>query len=143
MLTAQFAAGGPLERDVAAGCVASLRRWAWEQRPTWVTWIPSRRRPGLVEAAAAHLARVGQLPLADVIIRVADRPAQQEMANSSRQAQNVIDAFAVADVAPYGPGPVLVVDDTWVSGWTMTAVAEMLRAAGSGPVLPFVLWRRL
>ena len=28
------------------------------------------------------------------------------------------------------------------SGWTMTVVAEGLRSAGSGPVLPFVLWRR-
>jgi ATP-dependent DNA helicase RecQ len=39
-------------------------------------------------------------------------------------------------------GPVLLVDDTVQSGWTMTVVAEALRAAGSGPVLPLALWRR-
>ena len=146
-LTALFAAAArepdpDLDPAVAAGCVAALRRWDWDTRPAWVTWIPSRARPGLARAVATHLAGVGRLPLAEVIHRVADRPPQAEMANSARQAANVLDAFSVADPSALPPGPVLVVDDTWSSGWTMTVVAEALRAVGSGPVLPFALWRR-
>ena len=139
------ASGAPavaLDDSVAAGCVAALRRWDWDARPAWVTWIPSRSRPGLAQAVAGHLAGVGRLPLAPVLTRVADRPPQAEMANSARQAANALDAFAITDLSGLPPGPVLVVDDTWTSGWTMTVVAEALRSAGSGPVLPFVLWRR-
>ncbi len=142
-LAAAFAAAdGPLDPALAAGCVAALRRWDWAARPTWVTWIPSRVRPGLVRAVAEHLSQVGRMPLAEVIERVAARPPQAEMANSSRQAANALDAFGVGPVSDFGQGPVLVVDDTWNSGWTMTLVAEALRRAGAGPVLPFVLWRR-
>ncbi|MCU4183316.1 RecQ family ATP-dependent DNA helicase [Acidiferrimicrobium sp. IK] len=132
----------PVDPAVLAGCVAVLRRWRWAARPTWVTWVPSAGRPGLAEAVASHLAGLGRLNLAGVLRRVAERPPQSSMANSGRQAANVLDAFALDDVTGFGPGPVLVVDDTWNSGWTMTVVAEALRAAGSGPVLPFVLWRR-
>jgi ATP-dependent DNA helicase RecQ len=39
-------------------------------------------------------------------------------------------------------GPVLLVDDTYDSGWTLTVVAHRLREAGAGAVLPFVLARR-
>ena len=131
-----------LDTEVAAGCVAALRRWAWDARPAWVTWVPSRARPGLVEAVAAHLAGVGRLPLVPALTRVAERPPQAAMANSARQAANAVGAFEVADLSAVPPGPVLVVDDTWSSGWTMTVVAEALLAAGSGPVLPFALWRR-
>ncbi len=131
-----------LDPAVAAGCVAALRRWQWAARPTWVTWVPSRSRPGLAEAVARHLSQVGRLPLADVVERVAERSPQAEMANSARQAANVIDAFRIGDISRFASGPVLVVDDTWNSGWTMTALAEILRQAGSGPVLPFALWRR-
>jgi ATP-dependent DNA helicase RecQ len=63
------------------------------------------------------------------------------MANSWRQCANVVDAFT-ANASELPPGPVLLVDDTWSSGWTMTAAAEALRTAGAGPVLPLVLWRR-
>ena len=55
-------------------------------------------------------------------------------------------AFVVKiDAVPGGslpPGPVLLVDDTYDSGWTITVVAHRLREADAGPVLPFVLTRR-
>ena len=35
--------------------------------------------------------------------------------------------------------PVLLVDDFCDTGWTITVVARLLRAAGAGPVYPFVL----
>ena len=62
------------------------------------------------------------------------------MENSVNQVANVLDAFSFSSELPAGPG--LVVDDSLRSGWTMTVVAEGLRNAGAGLVLPFVLWRR-
>jgi ATP-dependent DNA helicase RecQ len=131
----------PLLRAVA-NC---LKAWPWGRRPTWVTWVPSRPRPLLVQGLAERLAEVGKMDLVDAVRRVrADAPPQAAMDNSVTQAANVIDAFEFGrtDGAPLPDGPGLVVDDTWRSGWTMTVVAEGLRGAGSGLVLPFVLWRR-
>ena len=66
------------------------------------------------------------------------------MQNSATQAANVLGAFEFGRVdgtaLPDGPG--LVVDDEVRSGWTMAVVADGLRGAGAGLVLPFVLWRR-
>jgi ATP-dependent DNA helicase RecQ len=139
------AGGDPVvvDAELVDGCVAALRRWTWAARPTWVTWIPSVRRPGLAEAVATTLAHLGQLALLPTLARVAVRPAQDTMANSSRSALNALGAFdVIAAQRDWPSGPVLVVDDTVRSGWTMTVVAELLLSAGTGPVLPFALWKR-
>jgi ATP-dependent DNA helicase RecQ len=133
--------GAPGE-ELVAGIVALLRRWAWAERPAWVTWIPSRRHPTLVRSLAAEVARVGRLELVDAVERVADRPPQAEMANSARQAANALGAFALRPVTLPGHAAGLLVDDTIGSGWTMTVVAELLRGAGSGPLLPLAFWKR-
>jgi ATP-dependent DNA helicase RecQ len=36
-------------------------------------------------------------------------------------------------------GPVLLITDVVTTRWTMTVAAERLRAAGTGPVMPFAL----
>jgi len=127
------------------GVAAALKGWPWQQRPEWVTWIPSRSRPLLVEGLARRLAELGKLELVDAVRRVdGAAPPQAQMENSAAQAANVVDVFEFArhDGTPLPTGPGLVLDDAVRSGWTMTVVAEGLRSAGSGPVLPFVLWRR-
>jgi ATP-dependent DNA helicase RecQ len=52
-------------------------------------------------------------------------------------------AFAVsgelAEALTRAQGPVLLVDDSTDSGWTLAVAARLLRRAGSGPVLPLVL----
>jgi ATP-dependent DNA helicase RecQ len=145
-LAALFAGpDAPPSDELLRGVAAALKAWPWGRRPTWVTWVPSRTRPLLVAGLAARLAEVGKMELVDAVRRVrVDAPPQAQMDNSATQAANVLDAFAFGrpDGAPLPLGPGLVVDDTLRSGWTMTTVAEGLRAAGSGLVLPFVLWRR-
>jgi ATP-dependent DNA helicase RecQ len=65
------------------------------------------------------------------------------MGNSAHQLVNVWDAFTVdAPDAGWPPGPILVLDDEWRSGWTMTVVGARLREAGAPAVLPAVLRRR-
>ncbi len=136
---------GPPTDELVRGVAAALKVWPWDRRPEWVTWVPSRTRPLLVEGLAARLAEMGKMELVEAVTRVqADSSPQARMENSATQAANVIEAFAFGRTdggdLPQGPG--LVLDDALRSGWTMTVVAAGLRAAGSGPILPFVLWRR-
>lgn len=131
--------------DLLRGVAAALKAWPWGRRPTWVTWVPSRRRPELVAGLARRLSEVGNLELVDAVHRVrADAPPQARMDNSATQAANVLDAFTFgrADGGPLPLGPGLLIDDATRSGWTLAVVAEGLRSAGSGLILPFVLWKR-
>ena len=59
------------------------------------------------------------------------------MENSFQQLRNAYGAFEV--VPPVPSTPVLLVDDTVDSRWTLTTVGVALREAGAGPVYPFVL----
>ncbi|HEX2574984.1 MAG TPA: helicase-related protein, partial [Aquihabitans sp.] len=146
VLAPRFAGSdGPPDDDLVRGVAAALKAWPWGRRPTWVTWVPSRTRPLLVEGLAARLAELGKMELVEAVRRVRpDAPPQSAMENSATQAANVLDAFEFGrpDGSPLPDGPGLVLDDALRSGWTMTVVAEGLRSAGSGLVLPFVLWRR-
>ncbi|MCB1038943.1 MAG: ATP-dependent DNA helicase RecQ [Acidimicrobiales bacterium] len=139
------AADAPPDEELLRGVAAALKAWDWGRRPTWVTWVPSRRRPLLVEGLASEIARIGKMELVDAVRRIrTDAPPQSQMDNSVTQAANVADAFefGALDGSPLPLGPGLVFDDTVRSGWTMTVVADGLRGAGSGLVLPFALWKR-
>ena len=128
----------PLPHPVIEGLARLLGRWGSGQPPTWVTFVPSRRRPGLVQDLAGQVGRLLGLPVHAVITRVRpDARPQAELANSFHQYANADGAFAVTGTVPNGP--VLVVDDVRGSGWTLTSVAGLLRDAGAGPVHPLAL----
>jgi ATP-dependent DNA helicase RecQ len=138
-------ADAPPSTELVRGVASALKAWPWGRRPTWVTWVPSRTRPLLVQGLAERIAELGKMELVDAVRRTRlDAPPQADMDNSATQAANVLDAFSFGrpdgSELPVGPG--LVLDDALRSGWTMAVVAEGLRSAGSGLVLPFVLWRR-
>jgi ATP-dependent DNA helicase RecQ len=128
----------PLPHQVVDGLTRLLGRWGWEQPPTWVTFVPSRSRPTLVQDLAAQAGRLLGVPVHAVIQRVRPEACPQaELANSFHQYRNAHDAFAITGAVP--GGPVLLVDDVRGSGWTLTTVAGLLRDAGAGPVHPLVL----
>jgi ATP-dependent DNA helicase RecQ len=128
----------PLPHQVVDGLTRLLGRWGWEQPPTWVTFVPSRSRPTLIQDLAGQAGRLLGVPVHAVIQRVRPeaRP-QAELANSFHQYRNAHDAFAITGTVP--GGPVLLVDDVRGSGWTLTTVAGLLRDAGAGPVHPLAL----
>jgi ATP-dependent DNA helicase RecQ len=113
--------------------------WRPTPSPTWVTAIPSRRRPELVRNFAERLAEALRLPFHAVLIRAKDAPEQKSMANSFMQARNVHDTLALSGRIP--SDPVLLVDDIVDSRWTLTLAGWLLRSHGSGPVYPFTLAR--
>jgi ATP-dependent DNA helicase RecQ len=99
--------------------------------------VPSVSTPGAVRDVAVRLAAALGLEFREMVR--ATRPAlrQADMENSAQQVRNVLGAFAVDGVI--ADAPVLLVDDTVDSRWTLTVVGAALREAGAGPVYPYVL----
>jgi ATP-dependent DNA helicase RecQ len=108
-----------------------------EKPPTWVTAVPSLRRPTLVSNFAARLAKALRLPYLPVLTHVRQHPEQASLRNSYQQVMNVYNVFKVqGDVLP---APVLLIDDVADSKWTLTVAGALLQKNGSGSVYPFVL----
>jgi ATP-dependent DNA helicase RecQ len=119
---------GRFADELVAAAALLVGRWSPDPAPLWVTWVPSLRQPGLVHDFATRLAHRLHLPFREAVVKMGERPPQKEMENSSQQVRNVADAFRV--VSPVPLEPVLLVDDVWDSGWTMTVVAEALATVG-------------
>jgi ATP-dependent DNA helicase RecQ len=130
-------AGGRFSDELVDAVVRLVREWKPQPRPAWVTCVPSTRDPDLVASFAARVAEGLQLPFHDAVTKVRSNAPQAEMANTAQQSRNVADAFAVTGSVP--SGPVLLVDDTVDSRWTLTEIGGRLRAAGAGPVFPHAL----
>jgi ATP-dependent DNA helicase RecQ len=128
---------GRFADQLVEACAAMVRSWAPQPAPTWVTCIPSRRHPNLVPDFARRLAAALNLSFQMVLEKTDDRPAQKQMANSSRQARNVDGSLRVQGNLP--TGPVLLLDDMVDSKWTLTVAAYLLTSNGSGPVYPLAL----
>jgi len=123
---------------VSASCELITQRWNPHPAPRWVTSVPSLKRPNLVPDFARRLADVMNLPFVACVRKVKDNAAQKTMNNSESQTRNLNGVFAV-DRVIVPAAPVLLVDDTVDSRWTLTVIAALLREAGAGPVLPFTL----
>jgi ATP-dependent DNA helicase RecQ len=119
--------------ELVAASAELISRWKPKPAPTWVTFVPGSG----VEAFATQLAAALGLELVPILQRRDVRAPQREMENSNQQVRNVDGAFALTGPVP--EGPVLLIDDTVDSRWTLTMVGSLLREAGAGPVFPFVL----
>lgn len=132
--------------EMIDGIVGILRRWEWEQRPGWICPMPSRRHGVLLDSVGTEISRLGSLPLYPALKRNPEAGWQADQSNSAFQLANVwglldIDEAALPD-EPLKSAPVLLLDDTANSRWTITVAAHLLQEAGTGPVLPFVLQAR-
>jgi ATP-dependent DNA helicase RecQ len=133
----------PVPPELVAAAVQVLAAWPWQQRPVAVVRIGSNRRPLLIADLAARLSDLGRLvDLGVVEHRTASAAARS---NSAQRLRSVWDGYQLpAALAARLDGdlrgqPMLLVDDLLDSGWTMAVVARMLRTAGAGQVMPFVL----
>jgi len=132
--------------ELINGIVGILRRWDWEERPGWICPMPSRRHGAVIDAIANEIGRLGNLEVHRVLRRHPDAAWQSEQSNSAFQLANV---WGLLDVVPehlpepsLRARPVLLIDDTADSRWTITVATHVLSQSGSGPVLPFVLQTR-
>ena len=113
----------------------------WRPRVDGIVVVESASRPTLTADLADGLSRflkkpvIGRWAIADPTVE----PGQGAM-NSAQRVAAVSRRFRLeADVLP---GPVLLVDDQVVTGWTVTLAARALREAGATEVLPLVLATR-
>jgi len=128
--------------DLFRAAVQVLAAWEWGERPAAFVSIGSRARPLLVDSLAARLATIGRLPYLGSVRHTG--ASNTGGSNSAQRLRAVYGAYHVPDeIAAALPGlagkPILLVDDQTDTGWTLTVVAQVLREAGGGPILPFVL----
>lgn len=146
-LFAPGAADAPVPSEVLDAVVAVLADWsrgpgAWAERPVGVVAMASRTRPALIGSLASGIARIGRLPLLGGI-EYATAPPQGGRSNSAQRLSSLHGALRVppslTDELTGRPGPVLLVDDSTDTGWTLAVAARELRRAGAPAVLPLVL----
>ncbi|GAA4744789.1 RecQ family ATP-dependent DNA helicase [Amnibacterium soli] len=130
-------------RPVVDAAVQVLREWGWAERPVGVVAMPSSRRPLLVASTARALSEIGRLPLLGALEATTSGPPSGGGGASLARLAGVWTAFRVpedlrARLAETS-GPVLLVDDSADSRWTLTVAARLLRQAGASAVLPFAL----
>ncbi|HKC27193.1 MAG TPA: DEAD/DEAH box helicase [Jatrophihabitans sp.] len=137
-VTAALAHDVPVSDGILDGLVRVLSRWGWPAgRPTWVTWVPSRRHPTLLADLAARLADLGRMSLIDAAVTATGNGFQADAATNADAARAALERLSVPNAVP--AGPVLLLDDTTRSGFTLTTAACLLREAGAGAVYPLVL----
>ena len=132
--------------ELVNGIVGILKRWDWQQRPTWICVMPSRRHAKVLDTLADEIGRLGKLPVYRPLTRDETAGWQSEQANSAHQLANVwgrisLDPSKLPE-RPVRDGPVLLFDDEADSRWTITVVANLLHENDCGPTLPFVLRTR-
>jgi ATP-dependent DNA helicase RecQ len=128
--------------ELVTAAAELVEGWSPEPAPAWVTCVPSRRRPGLVQAFAERLALALRLPFDPVITTAGEARPQAEMDNSAQQVRNLHGSFTVTRrlrSEPLRPAPVLLVDDLVDSRWTLTVVGSLLGRQGVAAVHPLVL----
>jgi ATP-dependent DNA helicase RecQ len=142
-MLAPGAPDGRVPDDLVDALVKTLAAWRWERRPTAVVTVPSRTRPLLVGSLGERIAAIGRLPLLGSLDRVTDGPFAGAVHNSAHRLAGLWEAFAppvdMSVALARLDGPVLLVDDLIVTGWTMTVAARLLRTAGAPAVLPLAL----
>ena len=139
VLRALWQRDAPAPPEVLDGLVQVLVRWSasWE-RPAAVVAMPSRRFPLLVASLAEHVARVGRLPLVDAL-GVSGPPPTAEAASAVR-ARDLLARTSVRDGVSFD-GPVLLVDDTVRTRWTITVASALLAEVGASQVMPLAVHR--
>lgn len=126
--------------DVLQAAVKVLAAWDWETRPAAVMALDSHTRPKLIGSLARRLADVGRLTDLGVLAYAPGR-SPVTAANSAYRVAALDGSWSPPDagaVTAVG-GPILLVDDLFDTGWTLTTAARVVRAAGAPAVLPFAL----
>ncbi|MCW2835796.1 MAG: ATP-dependent helicase RecQ [Nocardioides sp.] len=131
---------GPVPAPLTVALMAVMKDWSadWQERPVAIVGIESSRRPQLVGDLATGLSRVMKLPIVGryAIVDPSVAPGQGA-ANSAQRVAAIHRRYRLEADVP--AGPVLLVDDLVVSGWTMTMAGVALRQAGASAVLPLAL----
>jgi ATP-dependent DNA helicase RecQ len=125
---------------LAKATIEVLGDWKvdWQPGVEGIVYVESATRPTLTRDFAEGLSRFLGVPVVGRFsIRDSDVQPGQGAANSAQRVAAVLRRFTLEGEIP--AGPVLLLDDLVVSGWTMTLAACAIRAAGATGVLPLAL----
>ncbi|WP_225739322.1 RecQ family ATP-dependent DNA helicase [Psychrobacter sp. FME13] len=129
---------GEFSDDLISPTVKMINSLDYGERPAWITYIPSPRRPNLVRNFAYKLAQALNVPCLDSLSLQELRPPQKTMENSFHQSKNLDGVFIVNTDNIYS-NPVWLVDDAVDSRWTFTIAGALLRRQGVKQVVPIAL----
>ncbi|WP_417689358.1 RecQ family ATP-dependent DNA helicase [Pseudidiomarina sp.] len=124
--------------DLIAPMVAMINSMSYDQRPTWLTYVPSPRHPSLVKDFAHRLAKALGVECKDTVLVNEVREPQKTMENDFHRCKNLDGAFTI-DVSQGYAEPVWLIDDAVDSRWTLTIVGALLRREGATKVYPMTL----
>lgn len=110
-----------------------------ENRITQVAYVPSEKKT-IVRNFALRLAKALGLSFTDAIGK-SPAPSQSEMQNGSFQCANAYRSFSAKEGVSVADS-VLLVDDYYDSGWTLTVCGFRLAELGANDIFPFVLAER-
>jgi len=125
--------------ELVEACVEMIGEWKVEEKPVWITCIPSLNHPQLVPDFAGRLAKALDLPFIPAVRKVCNNRQQKFMQNSFQQARNLDGAFSIEFPETEEVGSCLLIDDMVDSRWTFTVVAALLRQVGCKAVYPLAL----
>ena len=129
---------GSFSDQLVEATARMIREWNPQPAPTWLTFIPSRGRPGLVPDFARRISGRLGLSFVETLRKIGENEEQKRMKNSTQQARNVDAVFEVI-AGNVRSEPLFLVDDMVDSGWTLTVAAYQLLNAGSGSIYPVTL----
>ena len=126
--------------------VEVLQDWKseWAERPSGIVIVGSHSHPRLVASLARALGTIGNMPVLGEA-RHTGPSATGPRTNSAQRVGVLYGSFELDDsvrdalAGSLAGRSVLLIDDTRVSGWTLSMVARLLRQAGAGAVYPFTL----
>ena len=111
---------------VSAAANLIQAKWQPDPAPAWVTAVPSKRHPELVQDFARRLALQLGLPFVVALRKRRETLPQKEMQNSATQLRNLLNAFQVVTI------PSLAADES-ASGGLMGIVKRFSRQLISSP----------
>lgn len=124
--------------ELISPMVTMINSMAYEQRPTWLTYVPSPRHPNLVKDFAHRLAKALGVECKDTVVISQIREPQKTMENDFHRCKNLDGAFKI-DVSQGYTNPLWLIDDAVDSRWTLTIVGALLRREGATKVYPMTL----
>lgn len=127
--------GSCYAQEIVRGCGAAIRKW----EPDMIVPVPlhpaRKRKRGYnqAEILAREIGGLTGIPVeAGILERVRDTAPQKALSHSKRR-KNLQGAFAVRKRLEHG-GKILLIDDIYTTGNTISSAAKVLKEAGAGKV---------
>lgn len=129
---------GSYREELVSETVLLINKMAIINNDTIIMYVPSLRRPNLVEEFAHKVGAKLNVEVRDSIVKTIDSPEQRFMQNSIRQFENVKDAYQVVDDT-INERNIILIDDVCDSRWTLTYIGYELKQKGANKVYPYAI----